>query len=121
MTEILRFGLVGLLNAAFGYSVFAGLILAGAWPGTALVIGTIAGVLFNMQTSNRLVFRAQGDAGRFIVVQVALLILNWLALRAAHHLRVGDLLAQAILILPVAGLSYFLQKRLVYHRREDLR
>lgn len=37
MTEILRFGLVGLLNAA-------------------VAISTIAGVLFNLQPSSRLVF-----------------------------------------------------------------
>lgn len=121
MSEVLRFGLVGLLNAAFGYGVFAVLILAGAWPAAALVIGTCAGVLFNMQTSRRLVFRTHGDAGRFIAVQSALLILNWAALRAANAVHIGELAAQALLILPIAALSYTLQKRLVFHDRDGTR
>ncbi|PZN93522.1 MAG: polysaccharide biosynthesis protein GtrA [Alphaproteobacteria bacterium] len=119
MNEVFRFGLAGILNAAFGYSVFALLILSGAWAGAALVIGTCAGVLFNMQTSRRLVFRIRGDAGRFIAVQAALLMLNWAALRALNAIHLGDLVAQAILILPVAALSYVMQKRLVFRGRDD--
>jgi len=110
----LRFGVVGLLNAAFGYAVFATLLLAGLWPGAALVAATVAGVAFNFQTSRRLVFRSRGRVVRFIAMYGAVLVLNWVALRALHGIGVPELQAQALLTLPIAALSFFGQRAFVF-------
>ena len=110
----LRFGVVGLLNTAFGYVVFAALVLAGAWPGAALVGATVAGVAFNFQTSRRLVFRSRGRVIRFIAVYAALLVLNWVALRILHGFGVLELQAQALLAVPVAAMSFLAQKTFVF-------
>jgi putative flippase GtrA len=110
----LRFGLVGLLNAAFGYTVFALLVLAGIWPGVALVGSTIAGVAFNFQTSRRLVFRASGRALRFVAVYVVVLAANWAALRALQWCGLPDLESQALLTLPIAALSFVGQQVFVF-------
>jgi putative flippase GtrA len=112
----LRFGLVGLLNAAFGYAVFALLVLAGLWAGAALVVANAAGVAFNFQTSQRLVFRSgeRGRGLRFAALYGAVLIVNWMALRTLHNLGMSNLLAQALLVLPVAALSFLGQKLFVF-------
>lgn len=113
---VLRFGMVGLLNTLFGYSIFAGLVLAGLWPGAALVFATIAGVAFNYQSSRRLVFRSQGRMPQFVMVYATVLALNWVALRVLLWLGLSDLLAQAMLVLPVAALSFIGQRVFVFRR-----
>ncbi len=110
----LRFGLVGLVNAAFGYTVFAVLVLAGVWPGAALVATMIAAVAFNFQTSRRLVFRSNGQILQFVAVYAVVLVLNWMALRALRWCGLPDLESQALLTLPIAAVSFLGQQRFVF-------
>ena len=111
---LLRFGVVGLLNTAFGYAVFAVLVLAGIWSGAALVASTTAGVAFNFQTSRRLVFRSRGRLLRFVGLYCAVLALNWSALRALHWTGLNDLRSQALLVLPLAAISFAAQRTFVF-------
>ena len=111
---LLRFGLIGLLNTAFGYMVFAVLVLAGVWAGAAIIVATIAGVAFNFQTSRRLVFRTHGRIFRFVALYGGVLALNWLALRALHATGLSDLISQALLVVPLACVSLFGQRALVF-------
>ena len=111
-----RFGFVGLLNTAFGYTVFALLVLAGIWPGAALVGSTIAGVAFNFQTSRRLVFRSRGRALRFVAVYAVVLAVNWAALRALRWCGLPDLESQALPVLPIAALSFLGQQAFVFEQ-----
>ncbi len=118
MELVLRFGVVGLLNAAFGYVVFALLIWLGAWTGAALVLAAAAGILFNFQTSRRLVFRSRGDVVRFVAVYIVVLTVNWGALYALRRYGMPDLVVQAILTLPVAAISFVGQRRYVFGRAD---
>jgi putative flippase GtrA len=111
---LLRFLLVGLLNTGFGYAAFAGLTLLGSAPLAALVGATLAGMAFNFQTLGRLVFRTNGRVWRFIMVYAAVLDVNWLGLWALREVGVGALAAQAVLVLPMAGLSFAGQRWLVF-------
>jgi putative flippase GtrA len=111
-----RFGVVGLVNAGFGYAVFALLELTGSWPGAALAGATIAGVAFNFQTSRRLVFRAKGHILWFIAVYSGVLALNWTVLRALRRYGLPDLESQALLTLPIAAISFFGQQKLVFDK-----
>jgi putative flippase GtrA len=110
----LRFGLAGVMNAGFGYTVFALLVLAGAWPGAALVGTMIAGVAFNLQTSRRLVFGTSGRILQFVAVYTAVLILNWSLLWVLRWCDLPDLTAQALLTLPIAAVSFLGQHRFVF-------
>lgn len=112
----LRFGVVGLLNTAFGYAVFAAVLLAGAGPFAAIVAATLAGVAFNFQTSRRLVFRSgtRGRLARFLAVYAGVLALNWVVLRALRDLGVPDLQAQALIALPLAAVSFLGQMLFVF-------
>jgi GtrA-like protein. len=59
--RFLRFLLVGALNTAFGYAIFLLSLKLGMSVGAALSASTLAGVVFNFQTSRRLVFRSAGN------------------------------------------------------------
>ena len=109
-----RFGLVGLLNAAFGYATFAVLLLAGAGTGLALVAAMAVGIVFNFQTSKRLVFMSRGCALRFFVVYGFVLVMNWVALRGLGAIGVSALAGQAFLVLPAAIVSFLGQKIFVF-------
>lgn len=52
-----KFILVGILNTLFGYTVFALLLFAGLHYSLAVILATIAGVLFNFKTTGVLVFK----------------------------------------------------------------
>jgi putative flippase GtrA len=109
-----RFGLAGLLNTGFGYVVFAALELMGVWPGAALAGSTIAGIGFNFQTSRRFVFRSKGHVLSFVALYTVVFSLNWAALRALGWYGLPDLESQALLVPPIAFLSFFGQQLLVF-------
>jgi putative flippase GtrA len=111
---LLRFATAGLLNTAFGYAVFALLIVVGVGTVAALVAATVAGVVFNFQTSRHLVFRSGGRVARFVGVYGAVLALNVAGIHGLRALGLSDLQAQAVLALPVAGLSFVLQRLFVF-------
>lgn len=117
--EPLRFLLVGLLNTAFGYAVFAALTLAGVASSLALVAAAVAGAAFNFQTYHRLVFRRRGRWIRFAATYAALLAANWAALRLARTQGLYEIEAQALLTLPFAALSYLCQKVFVFRDVSD--
>jgi putative flippase GtrA len=112
----LRFGAVGLLNSGFGYAVFALLIWLGAGASIALTTAALAGTAFNFQTSQRLVFRSRGAAARFAGIYTVVLALNWIFLQLLKAGGLPDLEAQAVLTLPIAGISFLSQRYLVFGR-----
>jgi putative flippase GtrA len=111
---IWRFGVVGMVNTALSYVVFAILVLLSGWPGASLAGATIAGVAFNFQTSRRLIFRSNGRALWFVAVYIVVFALNWAALRGLLWYGVPPLWAQALLTLPIAAVSFIGQRTLVF-------
>jgi putative flippase GtrA len=109
---LFRFAMVGVVNTAFGYAVFAAAIFAGMPALAALAVATCAGIIFNFQTARRLVFRYKGGGRwlRFAVTYLALLLLNFVALKLLVRLGLPQLLAQAILALPIATISFLAQR-----------
>lgn len=113
----MRFGLVGVVNTGFSYVIFALLVMAGVWPGAALVGAAFVGVIFNFQTARRLVFRSNGHLARFVAVYIVVLILNWAVLMLLHWCGLPDLESQAILILPIAGIAFLGQRDFVFNTK----
>ena len=114
--RFLRFIVVGGANTAFGYGVFAFLILIGTHYAVAALISTICGVLFNFQTTGRLVFENHDSALflRFVGVYTFGYVTGVLLLRLSRALGVDVLLAAALLAFPMAVLSYSLNRLLVF-------
>jgi putative flippase GtrA len=110
--------LVGTVNTAFGYSVFALLIFFGLHYSIALFCATVAGIFFNFQTFGFLVFRKRDWRliWKFLAVYGVLYFVNvflvFLVLFFLHNIYV----ANAIAIIFIAGLGYFLNRRFVYEK-----
>ncbi|HET9578290.1 MAG TPA: GtrA family protein, partial [Usitatibacter sp.] len=55
--EVMRFGIAGVANTAFGFGVYSALVLLGMPPFAALLLATVAGVFFNFLTFGGFAFR----------------------------------------------------------------
>jgi putative flippase GtrA len=116
---IARFVVAGVVNTAFGYAVFLTLLFVGASLLGSLAGSMVAGVAFNFQTATRYVFRTggRGRIVRFVACYAALLAINWLALRGLRFGGFTDAVGQAMLLVPMAALSFAAQKMLVFDDR----
>lgn len=116
--RIVKFGLVGIVNTAFGYALFAALIYVGIAPQPALAIAFFVGVIWNYLTHARIVFGTEGfkrlpayAVSYFLIYFMNRLGLAWL-LGAGLH----PLLAQALMLPIIAVISFFvISKALTGH------
>ena len=114
--QFVTFLAVGAVNTVFGYSVFAGLILAGAAPVPALVVTYLVGVPFNFLTTGRFVFHriAVESFPRFVLAYVVIYVFNVALFKALESLGATPLVAQALCVPPVAVFSFLLFKLAVF-------
>lgn len=116
--RFVRFLAVGVLNTAFGYVLYALLLWIGLAPQPALALSWAVGVLWNYQTHARLVFD-QGGYKRLLPYVGAyglIYLINAAALQAALSAGLAPLLAQALLVLPMAALAFILISRVLTGR-----
>jgi putative flippase GtrA len=116
--RILRFLIAGGLNTLFGFGAYSAALLLGAPVWASLLIANLTGIAFNFFTIGGYVFRSM-VAHRFPRFAGAYLVLygiNWVSLTwLAKHVS-GEIVAQAILTLPLALLSYLVMARFVFNR-----
>jgi len=105
-----RFLLVGLLNTAFGYAVFALLLWLGLSPQPALIIAFSIGVMWNYLTTARFVFGSTGFSKlpAYVLAYLSVYLANASALQVMLSRGVDPFVAQAILTPVVAVLSFLL-------------
>lgn len=118
-SKFVKFLFVGVINTLFGYTIFTLLIFLKLDYRFALLIATIFGVLFNFKTIGILVFETRSNRLiiRFFAVYLSIYLLNIGSLQITNFLGINVLLAQAILLLPLAIVSYFLNKRFVFNSK----
>ena len=114
--RFVRFLLVGGLNTAFGYGVYAGCLWLGMHYAIAGAISTVLGVLFNFKSTGRLVFRSRnnGRLPHFVAVYVVTYLFGTLCVGGLLRLGIPAWLGGLILVLPSAILSYVLNRRFVF-------
>lgn len=114
--QLIKFLAVGGLNTLFGYAVFAVLISFGLHYAIAVFIGTILGVLFNFKTTGKLVFDSHDNRliWKFFGVYGIIYLLNIIGLYCLKKMSVDIYVAGAILIIPMALVSFGLNKRFVF-------
>ena len=108
--RFVRFLGVGVLNTAFGYAAYALLVLIGLSPQPALAVAFAMGIIWNYLTHARLVFHTRGLA-RIVPYAAAygvIYAINAFSLAAALRAGLSPLVAQALLVLPMAALSFVL-------------
>ncbi|HMK89275.1 MAG TPA: GtrA family protein [Methylocystis sp.] len=111
-----RFLVVGVVNTLFGYGVFCLALWATQQPTLAVVISTVLGVLFNFRSTGVVVFGSRDPRLllRFVFVYAFLMVCNILLLRLLALFGLPAALGQALLVLPLAVLSYLLNREFVF-------
>ncbi len=111
-----RFLAAGLVNTAFGFGVYWLCLRCGLPVWGALIVGNVAGIVFNFMTTGAFVFRSllRRHFPRFVCVYLLLYGLNYAGIIGLGKVWIGPVLAQAILTIPTALLSYLLMAKFVF-------
>ena len=114
--QFIRFIFVGVINTLFGYSLFVFLLYIGLHYTLAVFIGTIIGILFNFKTTGSFVFNSKDNKLliKFFYVYGIIYLLNISSLYIFELFKINLYIAGAILIIPMALISYILNKKIVF-------
>lgn len=120
--QFIRYVLVGCMNTAVGYGLFALCILIGLPSPVSLAISTVIGVMFNYFSTGRLVFawRDLRRLGLFVLGYALNYGLNAAALLELERMGISPLLAQAMLLPVFVLLAFIFNKFVVFRRRQAL-
>ena len=115
--KLLRFFFVSGLNTIFGYGLFAILVFIGLVYPIALLVATIAGILFNFKTIGIIVFKNRDNLliFRFFGVYGITYLFNLGGLALFKYFEINIYLAGAILLIPVGLLAFLLNKVFVFN------
>lgn len=116
--QFAHFVAVGVLNTAFGYTVFAVLTWVSIPSHLSLLIATIVGVLFNFLTTGRLVFSSKrwSFLPRFFGGYLAIYVVNLVLLDSLMGLGLSPYGGQALSLPVLVVLSFVVNKFLVFRR-----
>ena len=114
--RLVRFLVVGMLNTAFGYCVYALMLSVGLGYVGASAVATVIGVLFNFKTTGVFVFASRDNrlVFHFVAVYVVVYCVNLTGLWLLGRGGVDPYTAGLITLLPAAMLAYWLNKLLVF-------
>jgi putative flippase GtrA len=117
----LRFLVVGAVNTVVGYSIFAVCILLNFHYAIATALSVFMGTLFNFKVQSIVVFKNKNNwlIFRFFLVSVIYYLLNTGLLKLFIIYNFNKLVAQAIIILPLAIVSFLLMRKFVFRRQNN--
>lgn len=114
----IRFLVIGVVNTAFGYAVFATMLFVTNLPNLSIAVATVCGVAFNYFTTSRFVFYSGAPAlFRYIACYAISMLANMTFFSLIFDLSSSKYLSQAIALLPTTLLTYFLLKLFVFKNR----
>src|SRR5688572_30152142 len=115
-SKFIRFLVVGVVNTIVGYGIFAILILLDVPYPLAGLVSTVAGILFNFKSYGIFVFRSHDNRKifRFFAVYLVCYLIGLIPLAWADANGVSLLLVAALMLLPMAVISFVLNRTLVY-------
>lgn len=107
---------MGGLNTLFGYGLFAFFIFLHFNYLVAITFGTIIAIIFNFKTTGLIVFKSNDNKliFKFFGVYLIVYILNVIGLRIFNQFNVSNYIAGAVLLFPMAIVSFLLMRRLVF-------
>ena len=111
LARFIRFVLVGLANTALTFVIFTTLTLAGLHYQASVVASAILGILFSATLNKSFTFGRSGRAhlAAFLGVYVVTVSVNMLLLGVAvNRYELSPILTQALVTLPIAGLTFLL-------------
>lgn len=113
-----RFVLVGLLNTAFGYSLFLVILQAPLPLFVVVALSNVGAILFNFWTMGTLVFDNADPRliFRFVTGWGFYIGLAYVGLRAMIALGVPVEFAPAVLLLPMAVVSFLINRFFIFKK-----
>lgn len=119
--QFISFILVGGLNTAFGYSLWALLLYCGMHYALAVVVSTIISICFNFKTTGSIVFKNKNNKliFKFFQVYMITMFLNIFLLKIAKYLNFNLYIAGIFITGTLAVLTYLLQKFYVFRRNNE--
>ncbi len=113
-----KYIIVGMINTLFGYLMFVIFIYLSFHYSIAVLFSTILGVIFNFITYGKYVFNntSLSKIWRFVIVYIFIYSINILGLYCLKLYTINIYIAGAILILPLALIGFYLNKRFVYEK-----
>lgn len=108
--------MAGGVNTLFGYVIYSLGILLGAPVWMALLVGMLLGTVFNFFTTGGYAFRqlSKERYPRFVACYLLVYGINIVLIETLSNWISNNFLTQAILLVPLAALSYVLMARLVF-------
>ena len=109
---------MGGLNTVFGFTIYSVFILLHLHYIFAALLGQICGILFNFKTTGTIVFKNKDNRliFRFFAVYLITYLITIGLLKIFDIYDIGSLVAGAIIILPIAFLSFLLNKKFVFNK-----
>lgn len=116
--QLITFIMVGCMNTVFGYSMYALFIFLGLNYQTAMLCSMCIGVLFNFQTTGKLVFSKDNNKAffKFVAVYAFMYFFNISFIRFVKLFTSNLYLAGFITIIPAAALTFTLNKFMVFRK-----
>lgn len=113
-----KFVLVGVVNTAFGYALFALFYLLLGSHQLAITLATMCGVVFNFHSTGRLVFRSRRLSALlpFVAGYAAVWLVNMLLLNELTALAISPLAGQTLALPLIVLLSFTINRYLVFGR-----
>lgn len=121
-SQVWAYAQVGVVNAAFGYGVFALLILLGINLFAAQIISHLLGMAFNYVMFRRHVFKdSRAAVGRYIIAYAVNYGIGLVILMGLNQVVPSDYLAGFLTIALVAVINFVVLKFLVFLPRTTTR
>lgn len=111
-----RYVLVGVINTAFSYLIYAGLLFVGFHYAFANFLALVLGIIFSFRMQGRFVFGNTDIslAGRFLLGWGLIYIVSVLLIGSMIRLGLDGYSAGALALPFTTVLSYFVQKNFVF-------
>lgn len=116
-----KFILVGILNTAFGYLTFALLLFAGLHYTLAVILSTVAGILFNFKTTGVIVFKNNNNKliFKFVAVYALTCTIAIIILRLAELSHLNLYFAGLVSTGICAVIAFLLNKNWVFNYEKN--
>ena len=120
--KFVKFLFVGFMNTVFSYIIYVICVTILSRPTLSLAVSYVIGILFNFQTTGRIVFKNSDNKliVKFFLCYITTFFINrYLLDTLVVDFHVDKYLSQAILVFPIAMLSFLLLKNFVFKENKN--
>lgn len=115
--KFVKYLFVGFMNTVFSYVIYAICVTILSRPTLSLAVSYVIGILFNFHTTGRIVFKNKNNTliFKFFLSYLTTFFINRYFLdMLVSTFHVDKYLSQAILVFPIAMISFMLLKHFVF-------